>query len=165
MNNKKLKKKQLDSMQANKVWVLLAQAREAIYDFRRQELSRYGVSPKHAAILLSIHSIDGEVTPAKIARWMGREPHSILGILSRMEKHGLIKRTKDLDRKNMVRIVITEKGHEAYNHSLKRTSVIEAISTLSEDERQQLASYLERIRDTAIKGMPEGYSMYFQQYE
>ena len=157
--------RRLSEDQDYNLWALLAHVRHAMYKARQKELDRYNIRPRRAAVLFVIQAIGGMATPAEISRWLFREPHSISVLLSAMEKEGLVKKSKDFNRKNLIRVELTEKGHEAYNHSLKRTSVIEAISTLSEDERQQLASYLERIRDTAIKGMPEGYSMYFQQYE
>jgi DNA-binding MarR family transcriptional regulator len=165
MNNDKKDDEQLQAAEAYRVWVLLAQAREAIYDYRQQELLPYNISPKHAAVLHSIRDIGGEVTPTKIARWLGRKPHSILGILGRMEKRGYVKRTKDMERKNIVRVVVTDKGDEAYNKSLKREAIIKAFSALSDEERQQLASCLEKIRNKAIDGMPDGYSLYFQQFK
>ena len=66
-----------------------------------------------------------------------------------MEKQGLVRKVKDLDRKNLVRVVLTEKGREAYYHSTKRESIHQIMSFLSEEERQQLRHCLQTLRDKA----------------
>ena len=68
-----------------------------------------------------------------------------------MEKQGLVKKVKDLDRKNLVRITLTEEGHQAYRESIKRESIHRIMSSLSEEERQQLKSSLLKLRDTALE--------------
>lgn len=40
------------------------------------------------------------------------------GLLDRMEKQGLVRKVNDLERKNPIRVAVTEKGEEAYR-SLK----------------------------------------------
>ena len=68
-----------------------------------------------------------------------------------MEKDGLVERVKDLDRKNLVRISITEKGHQAYRESTRREPIHRILLSLSEDERRQLKSLLLKLRDTALE--------------
>ena len=131
--------------------VLLAQARDAVMKARRKELTRYHISPRQSAVLYYIQAIGERATPAEISRGIFRESHSISEILGRMEKQGLLRRVKDLSRKNMVRVELTEKGLEACNHSEKRASIDKIFSALSKEERQQLRSYLERLRDKALR--------------
>ena len=133
------------------LWILLAQARDAILNARRKELHQYNISASRGAVLFAIQAIGEEATPAEIARWLFREPHSISELLSRMERDGLVRRVKDLCRKNLVRIVLTEKGLEVYYKSTKRELVCEIMSSLSEEERQQLKSSLQTLRDKALK--------------
>jgi DNA-binding MarR family transcriptional regulator len=131
--------------------VLLVQARDAVMKARRKELTRYHISPRQSAVLYYIQAIGAKATPAEISRGLFRESHSISEILGRMEKQGLLRRVKDLSRKNMVRVELTEKGREACNQSEKRASLDKIFSTLSKEERQQLRSYLERLRDKALR--------------
>ena len=130
---------------------LVNQTGELIVKIRERELKQYGISPRQAATLFAMQSIGSEATPAKISRWLLREPHTVSGILSRMEKQGLIKKAKNLDRKNMVRVMLTRKGRRAYHQSSKRDSIHWLASSLSEEERQQLRSCLETLRDRAFK--------------
>ena len=86
------------------LWVLLRQAKDAVFKATGKELSRYGISPEQAGVLSIVQSLDNKATPAEISRWLLREPHTVSGILSRMEKKGLLRKTTDLDRKNLVRV-------------------------------------------------------------
>ena len=103
-----------------RLWVLLHQTRDAVHIARKKELGRFEISTIQAAALFIIQAIGEQATPAEISRWLFRKPHSVSGLLNRMEKEGLVKKTKDLDKKNLVRVTLTEKGRQAYNHSLKR---------------------------------------------
>ena len=133
------------------LWVLLAQAREAMYKARQKELRLYNLSPRQSAVLFIIRAIGDKVTPAEISRWLLREPHSVSEIISRMEKQGLLKKVRDLYRKNLVRIELTEKGSEAYNQAIKRDSIHTIMSALSDEERRQFSTMLEKIRYRALK--------------
>lgn len=134
-----------------KLWVLLAQTREAMLKSRQKELGRYNISPRQSAVLLFLQVAGDKVTPAEISRGLFRESHTISEILSRMEKQGLLKRVKDLSRKNLVRVELTEQGREACNRSAKRESIHKILSVLSSEERQQLELYLRRLRDKALQ--------------
>lgn len=134
-----------------KLVVLLAQAREAILKARRKELTRYNISPRQSAVLFYIRAIGEKAMPAEISRGLFREPNSISEILDRMEKKGLVRKVTDLSRKNVVRVELTEKGREACNHSDKRASIETILSTLSDEERQQLGLYLRKLRDKALQ--------------
>jgi len=68
-----------------------------------------------------------------------------------MEREGLVRKVKDLDRKNLVRVAITEKGHQVYRQSTKIESIRKVLSSLSKEEQQQLMSYLETLRDKALE--------------
>ena len=132
------------------LWVLLTQARAALSRARRKELHRHNITTRQSAVLFVIQAIGGKATPGEIARWLLREPHSISELLSRMEKDGLVRKIKGLDKKNVVRIVLTEKGRKAYDKSVVRESIHEIMSSLSEEERQQLRSCLQKLRDKAL---------------
>ncbi|MBU2535219.1 MAG: winged helix DNA-binding protein [Chloroflexi bacterium] len=133
------------------LWMLLAQAREAMYKARQKELRRYNLSPRQSAVLFIIRAIGDKVTPAEISRRLLRESHSVSEIISRMEKQGLLKKVRDLDRKNLVRIELTEKGSEAYSQAIKRDSIHKIMSALSDEERRQFSTMLITIRDRALK--------------
>ena len=133
------------------IWLSIEQARNSVFKARELELEQYGVSTVQAGVMYVIHTMGGRTRPAEIARWLVREPHSISGLLSRMERDGLLKREPDLERKNSVSIVLTEKGVDICNKTFLRESVKQIFSFLSEEERAELMSLLIRVRDRALK--------------
>jgi len=132
------------------LWLLMLRTKEVIVRAREKELSKVGVSPIEAGVLYTVESMDKPATPAEIARWLFREPHSVSGLLNRMQKAGLIKKTKNLDRKNLVRITLTEKGQQAFQMSLKRVVVNQIFSALSEEQKEQLKAILKTLLESAI---------------
>jgi DNA-binding MarR family transcriptional regulator len=68
-----------------------------------------------------------------------------------MSRRGLVKKVKDLDRKNLVRVVMTEKGKKTYEVSTKRGPIHRILGTLSAEEKQEFRSYLEKILSKARK--------------
>ncbi len=133
------------------LWLLLEQTRNAIYKARALELEQYGVSTVQAGVMFVIHTMGGKTRPADIARWLVREPHSISGLLTRMETDGLLKREPDPERRNAVAISLTEYGRSVCLKTFQRESVKQILSCLEEGERKQLMSSLIHLRDRALK--------------
>ena len=133
------------------LWLLLQQVGHAASAARQKELNQYSISNAQVDVLFVIQAIGNKATPAEISRWVFREPHSVSGLLNRMEREGLVRKVKDLDRKNLVRVAITEKGHQVYRQSTKIESIRKVLSSLSKEEQQQLMSCLETLRDKALE--------------
>ena len=133
------------------LWMLLQQACDSTRRARGNELREFGISMMQAAVLFIVKSIEGPATPAEISRWLFREPHTVSGLLERMEKQGLVRRVKDLERKNMIRVEITEKGEEAYQGSRELKVIRTILSSLSPEERDTIRPYLEALRNTALR--------------
>jgi len=132
------------------VMALIEQTGHATLLARERELSRYKISSRWAAALLVIYAMNNNATPTDISRWLLREPHSVTGLLDRMEREGYIHRNKDRRRKNVVRVAMTEKGREAYFNSLKRESYHKMAQAISNDERQQLRHILAKVWKAAL---------------
>ena len=132
------------------LWLLLANTRRSIYQAREKELNSYNITQEQAGVLFVISHIGNEATPAEISRQTHRKSSTISGLISRMEKSGLVRKVKDLDKKNMVRIALTKKGEQAYSQSEERESIHYIMSSLSEEEQRQLALYLGKIQDKAL---------------
>lgn len=135
------------------LWTVLHQARDAIFKFREKELQKIGISTAIAQVLFTIEDIGYRATPTEISSHLVREFHSVSSILSRMEKKGLVKKVNDLERKNLVRIYLTDKGKRVYHEARKRESILNILSCLSETEVTQLALPLKQLRDEAIKSL------------
>jgi DNA-binding MarR family transcriptional regulator len=133
------------------LWVLLHQVSDIIFNAREEELQQYGLPATQAEVLFVIKAIGDKTTPAQISRMIFRRPHSVSGIVDRMVKAGFVKKTKDLHKKNLIRVTLTAKGEEAYKQALKRKSIPRIMSALSEAERQKLKSLLETLRNKGLK--------------
>jgi len=132
-------------------WLLLGKVRRIMLRVREQELRQWGVTPEQAGVLHIIHYAGEKITPSEISRLTLREPHTVSALISRMEKSGLVKKVKDMDRKNLVRVTLTEKGRQAYLESAKRQSLHRIMSCLSKEECEQLRLCLEKLRDNTTE--------------
>ncbi|MCX6011978.1 MAG: helix-turn-helix domain-containing protein, partial [Chloroflexi bacterium] len=74
------------------LWVLLHRTSYAMRRAREYELKEAGVSGIQATVLILIKSAEKPLTIGDITKALFREPHTVSGLLSRMEKQGLIKR-------------------------------------------------------------------------
>ncbi len=133
------------------LWGLLNQASHAMERAREDELRPLGLSMMHAAVLYIVKVAKDPVTPTQISRWLFREPHSVSGLLSRMERQGLVKTAKDLERKNAIRVTLTEQGEEACRRSREMEPIHRIMSHLSPEERDSLRAHLETLRDKALE--------------
>jgi DNA-binding MarR family transcriptional regulator len=133
------------------LWALLSQASNALGRVADSELGQVGISMMQAAVLVFVKNSKEPVIPAHISRWLFREPHTISQLLMRMEKQGLVKRTRDLEKKNWVRITLTEKGEAAYKHQTEMRVISKILSILSPEECNKLGASLKKLRDEAVK--------------
>jgi DNA-binding MarR family transcriptional regulator len=127
------------------LYLLFARARYLTFRARERELQRYGLTPEQSQVLFVAQALDTKATPAAISRLLLRQPHTVSSILDRMAKKGLIKKSKDLEHKNMIRVALTEKGKQAYAFTTKRGPIRRILGSLNEDERKQFQKYLETI--------------------
>ena len=133
------------------LWLFLTHTRYAIYRAREKELQRYGISPEQVGVLFIIQALENKATPSEISRFIMRQPHTVSALIERMEYKGLVKKYHDLDKKNLVRVGITEKGQQAYEFSRKRGPIHRIMAVLSEEERSQLRELLRKMQVQARK--------------
>ena len=146
-----MKKERYPYEEEFKLWVMLEQTHSAIFAAREKELAKYKISPMKAAVLYVVKNIGSEATPAEIARWILRKSHTVSGLLDRMETDGLITKTKNLPKKNLVRVTISAKGRKALEQALKREYYKRIFAAIPAKDREQLYSQLKKLRDKGIK--------------
>lgn len=132
------------------LWVLIAQTKDSLLAAREREYYQYNVKNERRAVLLSIVALGGQATPIEISRFLFRKINSVTEMLNRMEKQGLIKRQKSSGRSKTI-VTLTERGKETYSQSLENTTDKRILSKLSKKQREQLRSYLLRIRDESAR--------------
>ncbi|MFC2001491.1 MarR family winged helix-turn-helix transcriptional regulator [Chloroflexota bacterium] len=144
--------------QAYELWRLLSKVRRVIFKVRERELSRYDITPEQCGVLYIIKHADEPPSQSYISRIMMIEPHTMSGLVKRMELKGLLKRERNPRRKNVTRIMITEKGEEAYKISMaKKESISNIMLGLSEEELEQLSVHLNKIFERATIALEKTY--------
>jgi MarR family transcriptional regulator, organic hydroperoxide resistance regulator len=134
--------------------VLLRNTSDIVVKARNRELRKNGISLEEWGVLSVVNSIaenNCQQTPAEISRWLFREHHSVTTLLNRMAKKGLIKTTKDLERKNLVRVTLTDKGEKIFQAGTKANVHERIVSGLSVEEQKQLVRFLYTLRAEAQK--------------
>ncbi len=140
-----------DSDPDHDMWMFLTHTRYAIYRARERELQRYGISPEQIGVLFIVQALQNRATPSEISRFIMRQPHTVSALIDRMQDKGYVKKYHDLDKKNLVRVSITEKGIQVYESSRKRGPIHRIMAVLSEEERSQLRELLKKLQTQARK--------------
>jgi DNA-binding MarR family transcriptional regulator len=130
---------------------LLNQTTETIFRARQKELDQYSISTSQGAVLFITKALGEKATISEISRWLLRKPHTVSEIVSRMEKKGLLKKSRTPKRKSIIKVALTPKGLEVYRKSKKRQSFSNILTSLSLEERQQMVAYLKRLKDSAVE--------------
>ena len=133
------------------LFTCLLQAADILVKIRERELLPQHLSATAAQILFLVDAMGEDVTPAKISRMLLREPHSISGILMRMGKQGLIKRAKNMERKNLIRVTLTTKGEKLLKQAMQKEGIKHVLSRLTEEQRRQLKQALDVLKEAGMK--------------
>lgn len=141
----------LPTTQDYELWVLLHQTVDAMVKARDKELEPLGLTRMQNAVLYIVKTIDGPATPAEISRWLFREAQTVSGLLDRMESQGLVRRVKDLERKNQVRVALTEKGEEVFRRTRDLNVIRRILASLSQKDLDDLRAPLETLRNKALE--------------
>jgi len=133
----------------------MAEVQSPFDDELRERDERFGLWLQLVRTTDVIHRVRNDELVAggldEISRHLFRRSHGVSTIISRMENKGLVKKAKDLDRRNMVRVEMTEMGQKACDYAAKVLSIQRIMSALSEDERDELRILLNRLSDRAAE--------------
>lgn len=116
--------------------------------------SEQGVGEGQPKVLFTLRDEDGR-SQADLARQLRLEPASVTAILGRMEKAGLIKRRADKQDLRVTRVFLSDAGRamtetmDRINEEIGR----DCFEGFSDDEREQLARYFERMRDNMERAL------------
>jgi len=138
-----------------KTWERIFKTSTALYRLREMELDRVGLSLSQAGVLYFAKTSPEPLTPMKISRLIHKQPHTTSALLIRMESRGLIKRTRDLRRKNLVRVSLTEKGEAALRRQLGERGAMNITACLSREEVASFNVVLRRLHDAAVEMMQQ----------
>jgi len=122
----------------------------AIANARQQKVGKY-THHNQAAVLVLIWSLDGQATPGTLSRALYLKHHTVSELLTRLEKKGLIRKQRDEQTRNIVRLSITRQGREFCTEVARADLIERVMSTLTPDERKQLHTILLKLRDAATQ--------------
>ena len=137
------------------LWVLLDQTRDVLSKARELELDQYKLSRVQAMVLFTLFNENRDLTIPEMSNAIVRELNSVLSLVNRMEKVGLVKKVRSTS-KDKVKIALTEKGRTLYTNTTW-LSIKMIFSVLSEEEKQQLYSCLKKVRSKARELLGLGY--------
>jgi len=148
----------------DELWILWNRTSHAVRRAREIELRRAAdLSFIEAGVLFFTKASKEPVTPSVLARLLHREPHTVSGLVNRMEQRGLVQRKKNLAKKNLVRVIVTKKGEEALKKQGNVNVARNIFSTsLTEKERENLGAYLKKMHDRAIEVIRESQPLPYQ---
>jgi MarR family transcriptional regulator, 2-MHQ and catechol-resistance regulon repressor len=146
-------------------WWMMTITRRAMSKARAKELLPYGITTEQAAVLNIVNAIGEKATPAEISRAMIREANSTTSIINTMVKKGLLNTTKDLERRNLIRVSLTDRGYQILKKINKRKPMTQIMSTLSLEEIHQLREILGKLQQKALKEAGIKFTPVFNQDE
>jgi len=117
---------------------------------RKLELSKYEILPVQSYILFVIKALGNETTPSNVSEYVYQQRSSISDILNRMVKQGLIKKVHKARGNKRVIVSLTADGETALKLSQNRNYLHKVMSSLTVEEKQQLESAMEILRDAAV---------------
>jgi DNA-binding MarR family transcriptional regulator len=127
------------------LWVVFDQAGDVVSKAREMELNQCGLTKAQAVILHRFLNSKKGFTLAEITKWSAKESSSVLNLINRMQKNGLVEKTK-INKKTTIHI--TQRGRDLFINAT-RDSIDMIFSGLAEDEKQQLLTSVEKIRNKA----------------
>ncbi len=131
------------------LWVLLSQTRSALFKARNNRNKKF-VHFNVAASLQQIWRYSGQVTMVDLSRRLFLEPNSASEIVKRLEKKGLVRKTKVSGKGNIVKLWITEKGRQYCREIAQPDFVRDVISILSKEQQAQLTALLRILYNKAL---------------
>ena len=119
------------------------------------ELAQIGLTVPQALVLSIVAGSSEPITPMKLSKVLHREPHTVSALLTRMEAQGLVKKERNLERGNWVRVSLTKKGKEAYQRQIAARKVRNITECLSKQELDALNGMNRRLRARGVELLRE----------
>ena len=110
-------------------------------------------TPETVGVLWACRDYPGPLHPAEIARLVFRAPHTVAGMLNRLEKEGLIVRIPKEPGHPFTEVKLTAKGEEACSRRIDtlKDVIAEVMSALSDDELEKLAELTRPLQMKALE--------------
>jgi len=132
--------------QLRHTWIAMNRVAEA-------RLLEVGSTPETVGVLWACRDYPGPLHPAEIARLVFRAPHTVAGMLNRLEKEGLVIRIPKEPGHPFTEVKLTEKGREVCMPRIEilKDVIAETMSVLSEEELEQLCELTRPLQMKALE--------------
>lgn len=136
-------------------WVVVSQTWSAMYRVAERRLAKVGLTPEQTDLLWICKDYHGPLTPAEISRLLFRKSQTIAGLLTRMERDGLVRRVPKRKGHPFTEIQITAKGEERIGpaREVATSFIAKIMSSLSEEELEQFQTLLRKIRHNVLEDL------------
>ncbi len=142
------KKLQLD--RHNLLWQKFSQTRASIAKARQKRVGKY-FHPNWGGALTLIWANEGQATPSLLIRALFLEHHSVSELINRLEEQGLVERRRDPQKKNTVRLSITDKGREVCFYAMQTDFIAQIMSSLSDEQQKNFSECLTILHNHALR--------------
>jgi DNA-binding MarR family transcriptional regulator len=133
------------------LWYLLQQTYLLSFRHLEQVTSKEGLSHSQAAALAVLDAAGRALPLSHLARYLTQEAQSTTELADRLERRGLVRRTRDARDRRLVLLELTPEGREVAARI--QPGIAEGgeqlLSPLNERERAKLAELLRPMRDRA----------------
>ena len=129
------------------LYILLDQVDSIVTNAVELELKHLRMTQPQARVLTMLSREGKPATIDELANWTLKEFNSVSTLINRMEKKGLVKKSKKPDDQKTY-ISLTEKGSELYHKHVTERSIHLIMGKLTAREKTQLESILKKLRDT-----------------
>jgi DNA-binding MarR family transcriptional regulator len=135
-----------DTLNNAYLWGMLKHSTALISRARELELAQHKITMEQMSILHALLINGGSATIDEIVAFIVRQHNSVSTIVSRMSKLGLVKKEK-LAHEKKFQVLITEKARKIVE-AMPWRSIEMIFAGLSLNEKEQLATYLEKLVST-----------------
>ena len=128
------------------LYILLDQVDSIVTNAVDLEIKHLRVTQPQVRILTMLSRENRPVTLEDLANWTLKEFNSVSTLINRMEKKGLVKKTKKSGELKTY-VILTEKGSNLYHHNVTERSIHLIFDRLSKEEMKQFEDLLLKVRD------------------
>jgi DNA-binding MarR family transcriptional regulator len=140
----------LDAPERRRLPLLLRRAWYGLNQSFRRRIFHLRVTPDQFTVMRTlIEAEPHDLTQRELAERMSSDPNTIASLLERMEKNGLIERSKDRVDRRARRLHLLPQGRKAYKaaRAVALDLQTEVLASLPESEREKFLEHLARIAD------------------
>lgn len=130
------------------LYILLHQTQAIVSNAVDTEIKHLRVTQAQVTVLTMLSREDRPVTLDELTSWCLKDFSSVFTLINRMEKNGLVKKSKKNDDPKTY-ITLTKKGSILYHQKVTERSIHLIFDVYSEEEKTQLDLLMKKLRDNA----------------